>query len=148
MIADLIRLFERDLQVLVNELEQYGEEEALWRVSGEIKNSAGNLALHLVGNLNQFIGVKLGHSDYQRNREAEFTLKNIPCAQIIADLHETSAMIARVLAGLDPSALVETYPQEVLGYPMTTGYFLIHLHGHLSYHLGQVNYHRRLIGEV
>jgi hypothetical protein len=146
MIADLIQLFARDLQALVREIEAYNSEDALWPVSGEIKNSAGNLALHLIGNLRQFIGVKLGHSDYQRDREAEFASKNIPRAQIIADLHDTNAMIATVLGSLDPAKLSEAYPQEVLGYPVTTGYFLVHLHGHLNYHLGQVNYHRRLIG--
>jgi uncharacterized damage-inducible protein DinB len=146
MTRDLIKLFERDLQALVREIEAYSSEDALWLASGEIKNSAGNLALHLIGNLKHFIGVKLGNSDYQRDREADFAKKNIPRAQIIADLHETNAMIARVLGGLESAKLSETYPQEVLGYPMTTGFFLVHLHGHLNYHLGQVNYHRRLIG--
>ena len=144
MLNDLIQLFRRDLTKLTAELEAYPSEAALWAVKDGIKNPAGNLALHLNGNLNQYIGVRLGGTSYLRNREAEFRLKGVPRAELIAATQATSSMIETVLGGLDPARLGQPYPEEVLGYPMTTGYFLIHVHGHLNWHLGQINYHRRL----
>ncbi len=145
MIQSLIQLFQRDLSKLVAELEAYPNEAGLWVVKGEIKNPAGNLALHVNGNLNQHVGVLLGGTDYVRDREAEFGSKGVPKAEVIAAVQATSSMIETVLEGLDPARLERPYPQEVLGHPMTVGYFLVHLHGHLNWHLGQINYHRRLI---
>ena len=144
MTHSLISLFQRDLAQLVKELEAYPNEESLWVVVHDIKNPAGNLALHLVGNLNQFIGVVLGGTTYQRNRDAEFGSKNVSQAELISVVQETSGMIESVLKDINVFALEQPYPQEVLGYPMTTSYFLLHLYGHLNWHLGQINYHRRL----
>ncbi len=144
MTSELLELYRRDLEKLISELEAYPNEESLWRVSGEIKNSSGNLALHLIGNLSHFIGVKLGGTDFVRDRDSEFALKNVSRAEIIEKLHHTLAVLEATLPTLDAATLEATYPLEVMGYPMTTGYFLIHLYGHLSYHLGQINYHRRL----
>ena len=45
-------LFKRDLQKLRTEIESYKKEENIWVVDKEISNTAGNLCLHLVGNLN------------------------------------------------------------------------------------------------
>jgi uncharacterized damage-inducible protein DinB len=130
---------------LVNDLEAYPNEEAIWLVAPDIKNPAGNLALHLVGNLNQFIGVDLGGTDYKRDRDAEFNSKNVPRAEIITSIHSTSIMIEKILSTLDAAKLEQVFHKEVLGYPMSTSYFLMHLYGHLNWHLGQVNYLRRLL---
>ncbi len=145
MTQDLIKLYKRDLAKLVIELEAYPTEDSLWRVAPDIKNPTGNLALHLVGNLNQYVGVDLGGTDYKRDREAEFNLKNVPRADLIAMVKATSGMIETVLGNLDSLKLEQGFPKETLGYPMSTGYFLLHLYGHLNWHLGQINYHRRLI---
>jgi uncharacterized damage-inducible protein DinB len=145
MTTELLKLYRRDLEKLISELEAYPSEESLWLVSAEIKNSSGNLALHLIGNLNHFIGVKLGGTDFVRDRDSEFALKNVPRAELIAKLRDTLAVLEATLPTLDAAALEAIYPLEVLGYPMTTSYFLIHLYGHLNYHLGQINYHRRLL---
>ena len=144
MTHSLIALFQRDLTKLSQELEAYPSEESLWLVAHDITNPAGNLTLHLVGNLNQFIGVVLGDTGYQRNRDAEFGSRDIPKAELISMVQATSTMIESVLKDVNVFALEQPYPQEVLGYPMTTSYFLIHLYGHLNWHLGQINYHRRL----
>jgi uncharacterized damage-inducible protein DinB len=145
MTNELVKLFKRDLEKLIAELEAYPSEESLWRVSGEIKNSSGNLALHIIGNLNHFIGAKLGGTNFIRDRDSEFALRNVPRAEIIGKLRDTITVLESALPNLDSAALEAIYPLEVMGYPMTTQYFLIHLYGHLSYHLGQVNYHRRLV---
>ena len=145
MTEHLMALFKRDLEKLIAELEAYTDEHKLWVRAGEVKNPAGNLVLHLHGNLNMFVGKVLGNLEFVRDREAEFSRSNVPRAELIAMVQATIAMLERVLPSLNAEDLEKPYPLEVLGYPMTTGYFLIHLYGHLNWHLGQVNYHRRLI---
>ena len=78
MINTLLQLFQRDLEKLKTEISSYKDEKKIWVISGEVKNSAGNLCLHLCGNLQHFIGAVLGNSGYVRNRDAEFTRKNVP----------------------------------------------------------------------
>jgi hypothetical protein len=145
MTDELLTLYRRDLEKLIAELEAYPSEAQIWRVAGEIKNPAGNIVLHLIGNLNLFIGVKLGGSQFVRDREAEFAVKDVPRAELLHKLRQTIKMLEQTLPALEAATLEATYPLEVLGYPMNTQYFLIHLYGHLNWHLGQVNYHRRLI---
>lgn len=146
MITESIRsLFTRDLNKLRTEIESYQNEETIWKTDKNISNSAGNLCLHLVGNLNNYIGATLGNSGYVRNRELEFSLKDVPRTELIQQIESTIEIIHSSLGRLSTEDLQKNYPSEPLGYEMTTEYFLIHLFGHLSYHLGQINYHRRLL---
>ena len=78
MIETLSQLFLRDLDKLKTEITSFKDEKKIWEISGDIKNSAGNLCLHLCGNLQHFIGAVLGNSGYVRNRDAEFSRKNVP----------------------------------------------------------------------
>jgi uncharacterized damage-inducible protein DinB len=137
-------LFERDLNRLLSEIEAYSDESLLWKRAEGISNPAGNLALHLVGNLNTYIGKNLGGTDYVRDRPAEFA-SIVSKSDLIEKITTTKHIILKILLNLQTEDLHETYPEEVLGYPMTTEYFLTHLYGHLNYHLGQINYHRRLV---
>ncbi len=139
------QLFNRDIEKLKTEISSYTSEESLWEISGEIKNSGGNLCLHLCGNLQHFIGALLGNSGYERNRDAEFSRKNIPVIDLLKEIDETKNIVDKTLNSLNEEILGKTYPVNKYGEEMTTGYFLLHLFGHLSYHLGQINYHRRLI---
>lgn len=141
----LVTLYERDLNKLKQEIQSYESEEKLWEVSGNINNSAGNLCLHLTGNLRYFIGAILGKTGFVRDREAEFSSKNIPQSQLIKDIESTIFVVKEVLPQLTEEQLAQEYPIQVFGYPMPTSYFLIHLAMHLDYHLGQINYHRRLL---
>ena len=144
-IASIDKLIERDLNKLEEEIKLYTSEETIWKIDKEIKNSAGNLCLHLCGNLQHFIGTILGKTGYVRNRENEFAAKGISRAKLISEIQQTKKAVKSTLQGLDSSVLQEEYSIQVFGHPMTTMYFLIHLSAHLDYHLGQVNYHRRLL---
>ena len=143
----LSELFERDLTKLKEEISLYVDESKIWAVKGEIKNSAGNLTLHLLGNLNHFVGAILGGNGYVRNRNAEFSDKNVPRAEIISNIDKTIGVIKSTLSKISDVDLKKDYPVKVLKNKetMKTEFFLIHLVGHLNYHLGQINYHRRLI---
>lgn len=145
MTEDLQKLYKRDLEKLITELEAFENETQIWAKAGEVKNPAGNLALHLHGNLNKFIGEVIGQIPFERDREAEFTRTDLSRAQIVEMLHATIAKLERVIGGLSANDLEQPYPLEPMGYPMTVGYFLVHLYGHLNWHLGQVNYLRRML---
>ena len=146
MIKETLRsLFKRDLTKLKEEIELYHTDSAIWAVEGGIANSAGNLCLHLIGNLNTFIGAVLGNTGYIRQRELEFSLKDIPRHELINKIENTIDMIDEVLINLKEEQFDAEYPIIVFESKMSTEYFLIHLATHLSYHLGQVNYHRRLL---
>lgn len=141
----LLDLFVRDLSKLKTEIAAYSDEAAIWEVRGEVPNSAGNLCLHLNGNLQHFLGTVLGETGYVRHRDVEFSSKFVPRAVMLADVDRTVEVVTSVLSSLNGSDLVKTYPIEVFGKPMTTGWFLTHLATHLTWHLGQINYHRRLL---
>lgn len=145
IIESLKSLYHRDLNKLKTEIEAYQHEENLWKIEKNISNSAGNLCLHLMGNINHFIGAHLGNTGYVRHRDLEFSQKDIPKAELIGKIEATTAMVDSVLSQLTESDLKKEYPLVVFEDKMTTGYFLIHLISHLDYHLGQINYHRRLL---
>jgi uncharacterized damage-inducible protein DinB len=145
MIEILQKLFQRDLEKLKTEITSYKDEGTIWKVTGEIKNSAGNLCLHLCGNLQHFIGATLGNSGYVRKRDEEFSRKNVPVDELLKEIDTTLDVVNETLNNLEEKKLGETFPINVFGYEMTTGFFLTHLTTHLSYHLGQINYHRRLL---
>ncbi|WP_020569990.1 DinB family protein [Neolewinella persica] len=147
MIPILRQLLQRDLTRLHDEISAYTSEANLWITGGEITNSGGNLCLHLVGNLNTFICGELGHSGYIRDRPAEFNTKNIPRETLLRQVLETRELVDQTLANLPTDSLDEVYSVQLRPEKMTTGYFLTHLAMHLSYHLGQVNYHRRMLDE-
>ncbi len=140
-------LFLRDLARLKKEIELYNDEQKLWITEKAISNPAGNLCLHLVGNLNTYIGKELGGIGYTRNRDLEFSQKNIPQSQLIHMITETTEIVEKTLASITNQQWEEEYPLIVFSEKMTTGFFLVHLLAHLSYHLGQINYHRRLLDE-
>jgi len=141
----LVQHYEQGLGKLKAEIEQYQNEADLWKTSGEIPNSAGNLCLHLVGNLNHFFGTVLGGSEYVRDRDAEFADKEVSKEKLLADIESTLPVVQATLAKLTDEDFAKTYPIEVFGHEMTTEYFLTYLIGHLNYHLGQIDYHRRLL---
>lgn len=146
MLTDtLIKLFKRDLNKLITEVESYSNEQNLWLVKKGVSNSAGNLCLHIVGNLKTFIGAEFGDTGYIRQRDLEFSLKNISRAELITQVNETIVVVENALNTITQEDLKKDYSRRVFEDTMTTEYFLVHLTTHLSYHLGQINYHRRLL---
>ena len=146
MLTETLKLlFERDLKKLRDEIEAYKTEKNIWQVEKNIKNSAGNLCLHLIGNLNWYIGAQLGATGYIRHRELEFSSTNIPKDDLLLKIDKTRSVLDNTLDKITESQLELEYPILVFDKKTTTYYFLIHLSTHLAYHLGQINYHRRLI---
>ena len=146
MLIETLRThFNRDLNQLKKEIELYQNETDIWCVQKGISNSAGNLCLHLIGNLNTYIGAEFGKTNYVRNRSLEFSLKDVPKAELLNKIEETKTIVDNALRSLTDEMLQNEYPLLVFETKMTTEFFLIHLTTHLTYHLGQINYHRRLL---
>jgi uncharacterized damage-inducible protein DinB len=142
MTKDFVALFEREINKLIDELQSTPEDE-LWQTKGKIKNPIGTLGLHLAGNLQHFIGATLGDTGYKRDRVAEFDTRNLPVKEVVDEVQKAKTVVIRVLSDLNPKDLEKTYPLEPFGYTMSSGYMLLHLYGHLNYHVGQINYLRR-----
>ena len=141
----LIQLYERDLKKVRAEIEQYENEADLWETADGISNSGGNLCLHITGGLQYLIGAVLGETGYVRDREAEFTEKSVPRDQLLARIDTTIDSVTSTLAKLTTADMEKPYPLDILGHPMTSEFFVTHLVGHVNYHLGQINYHRRIL---
>jgi len=141
--TELAALYSRDLARLVQELEAFPDSSTLWQTAPGVTNAAGTLALHVEGNLREYIGRQLGHVEYARDRPLEFSQRGVEKVDLIARIESVRVLIPRVIAGLPEDALAAIYPEQVLGVPMSTRQFLIHLAGHLNYHLGQIDYLRR-----
>src|SRR5687768_9188569 len=120
----LLEIYERDLNRLKSEIQLYSNEADLWKIDGDILNSAGNLCLHLTGNLKHFFGAVLGQTGYVRDRDREFADHGVPRAQMLADIDEAFEIIKKVLNRLSDADFAGNYPIEVFGKPMTTGFFL------------------------
>ena len=145
LIESLKILFNRDLIKLKTEIESYQNESNIWKIQKGIANSAGNLCLHLIGNLNTYIGAEFGKTRYIRNRALEFSLKDIPRAELIQKIEETIVVVNNALNIISEEELKMEFPLLVFEKKTSTEFMLIHLTTHLAYHLGQINYHRRLL---
>ena len=146
MLTDTLKtILSRDLLKLKAEIELYKDEKNIWLIDKDIANSAGNLCLHLIGNLNTYIGKELGKTSYVRNRDLEFSLKDVARTELVKNIDATVIVIQNALSKMKEDELDKEYPLLVFDKKTSTEYFLVHLVAHFSYHLGQVNYHRRLL---
>jgi hypothetical protein len=147
MALGIAALFSRDLTRLIQELQAFPNDETLWERAPGVKNSAGNLVLHLEGNLREFIGRQLGQVGYSRARDQEFVLNGLSREVLVQRMEQVKELVAKVVGGLSDSELATAYPERVLETAVSAQDFLVHLHGHLNYHLGQIDYLRRILTE-
>jgi hypothetical protein len=141
---ELSALFARDLERLAQELRAFPDTPALWRTAPGITNAAGTLALHLEGNLRHFIGLRLGGLPYERNRPLEFSARDVLQPELVGRIQQVRDTIPPVLVSLTPERLDGPYPDPFNGETLTTRKVLLHLYGHLNYHLGQIDSLRRV----
>ena len=141
----LMRIYDRDLTKLAEEIKLYPDEALLWKVVPGTNNSAGNLAIHLCGSLQHFFGAVMDNNGYKRNRDLEFSIKDVPLSEILKEIELARKAMKSVLSKIQDAELDREYPIVVFDQPMTTIFFLIHMTTHITYHLGQINYHRRIL---
>jgi hypothetical protein len=145
LVQSVLQVLTRDLERLRNEVEQYPTEADLWKDIPGITNPGGVLAAHCAGNLRHFVGGLLGGSGYVRDRAAEFSRRDRSRAELLEGLSAAEREVGSALARLPESALAKEFPETVGGMTRSTGDQLVVLVAHLAYHLGQVNYHRRVV---
>ncbi len=144
-VTTIAAIIERELRSLRAQIEACSDERDLWLVAPGITNPPGVLAAHLVGNLQHFIGARMGGTGYVRDRDAEFARRDRSRAELLAAIDETRGVVRATLAALPEQELDADYPDVIGGVRVTTGDLLVHLISHLAYHLGQMDYHRRLL---
>jgi uncharacterized damage-inducible protein DinB len=145
-VRDAVRvMILRELRTLDREIAAYPDDRSLWQTSAGVTNSAGTLALHLAGNLRHFIGTALGKSAYKRNRDAEFSTRDLSREELRAEVQATIAELEIAFDKITVEQLEVPYPLLVQERRVRTVDWLVHLSAHLGYHLGQIDYHRRLL---
>jgi hypothetical protein len=142
---ELAELYRRDIIRVRQQLEAFHDDWTLWTKPPHTSNAPGNLALHIEGNLREYIGRQLGALPYERQRDAEFATSSIPQSDMVARFTDLADTIPSVIAALSDEALAATFPETVLKKPISTREFVIHLLGHLTYHAGQIDYARRVL---
>jgi len=141
----LADFYERDIRKLIEEINLFKNEEDLWRTEGAVRNSAGNLVLHIIGGTNYLIGNKLADTGYVRNRDQEFIQKGVDRKDLASQLNLLIDMVKNALNGLSPEQMDAEYPMLFDDKKVSTSYLLVQLLAHLNYHLGQINYLRRIL---
>ncbi len=137
--------YQKYLDNLNKEISQYQNEADLWKLTGDLKNTPANLALHLCGNLKHNIGAVIGKNGFVRERDIEFSTKGISKAEILKDIESTTSTVIPILDSLTDDDLIEPFPEASHGEDQTVYDALIRLALHLGYHVGQINYHRRIL---
>lgn len=138
-------LFLRELHAFCREIEAYPDDASVWAQPTGIANSAGTLALHIAGNIQHFIGAMLGQSGYMRDRPREFAARDLPRGEILHELNAAIRAVENGIPRLADDAFDGPFPEAIGGRTISTGAWLMHLLAHLAYHLGQVDYHRRIV---
>lgn len=139
------RVLVRDVNAVRRELEAYPDEASVWALPPGVANSGGTLALHLAGNLQHFFGAVLGGGGYKRDRAAEFAKRDVPRSALIVELEAAIVGVGLGMSQVSEARLAEEFPEAIAGHRIVTGEWLIHLVAHTGYHLGQIDYHRRLV---
>lgn len=146
MLVDAVcAILDRDLQALAREVQAYPDDASLWQLPEGVLNSTGTLVLHLTGNIQHYVGARLGGTGYVRDRAAEFAARDVPRATLLRQIEAASAAVRVAADKLDDDTLRADFPEVVAGMRVAVGEYLIHLVSHFDYHLGQVDYHRRMV---
>jgi Protein of unknown function (DUF1572) len=145
LLEDLKVLYLREIATLERELDLYPDDASLWKELPGLPNPAGNLVLHLAGSLQHFFGATLGNTGYQQNREAEFSTRNVSRSDLKQELSSARQGVIAAFEHLTEDSLTQVFPVQFADAPFSIRLTLLQFLGHLAYHLGQVDYHRRVV---
>ena len=145
LLPSVIAILDRDLRALRREIEAYPDEASLWVTPSGVPNSSGTLALHLAGNVQHYMGARMGSTGYVRDRPAEFARRNVPREEIVQEIEAARKSLTAIPGGLGVRDLSGDFPEVIGNLRFETGDYLIHLVSHFNFHLGQIDYHRRMV---
>jgi len=142
---DIATMLVRELEGFEREVLLFPSDESLWQTLPGLTNTAGNLALHVAGNLQHYIGTVLGKTAYKRDRNMEFSRRSGTRAEVVAELRQAATVVRYVLASIHEDTLAGEFPEALMGMKIRTNLLLIHLCAHSGFHLGQAGYLRRTL---
>jgi hypothetical protein len=145
LVESVAAILDRDLQALGREVEAYPDDGTLWQLPEGVTNSGGTLVLHLTGNIQHYLGARLADTGFVRDRPAEFSARGVSRVALVRQIEAARSAVRSAAGKLTGEALELDFPEVVGGMRVATGDYLIHLVSHFGYHLGQVDYHRRLV---
>ena len=136
------------LQVYLPRLEACMRElspEQIWWRANPASNSVGNLALHMAGNVRQWIVAGLGGAPDRRERDREFSERGpLPRRALLARLRKAVTDADRVMRKLNGAALARTY--SIQGFRVTGLCAVFHVAEHFSHHTGQIILLTKMLG--
>jgi hypothetical protein len=144
LLENLEMLYLREVATLGRELDLYSDDRSVWRELPGLPNPAGTLFLHLSGSLQYFFGAVLGKSGYVRDRAAEFSKRDVPRSEIKRELARARQGVKAGFANLTEEHLGQVFPVQYADAEVSTQLTLLQFLSHLTYHLGQIDYHRRV----
>src|SRR5450755_4034585 len=103
--SDIAKLMERELNGFRLEIELFPDDESIWRTLPGVTNSAANLALHVAGNLQHYVGAVLGGNGYARHRDVELGRKSGTRAEVVAEIDAASLAVGQVIPSLTAAHL-------------------------------------------
>ena len=145
LVRAVAAILDRDLRTLAREVEAYADERQLWQPVPGMSNTAGTLVLHLAGNVRHYLGARLGGTGYVRDRAAEFSRRDVSRTELLAEIEAARSEVARAFAVLHDESLPNRYPEVITDHHVDTEEYLLHLLTHFTYHLGQLDTHRRIV---
>lgn len=143
--SDLTLMLTRELDGIAREIEAFPDDTTIWQVAPGVTNSAGNLALHIAGNMLHFIGTLLGNTGYVRDRDREFSQRSGTKRELLEELARARAVVQRVLPSVPPESLETTLTTHSMPGPVRAQRLLLHMCAHAGFHLGQIGYLRRIV---
>jgi uncharacterized damage-inducible protein DinB len=109
----------------------------VWWRPNDASNSAGNLILHLCGNVTMWIIGGVGALPFERDRQLEFDeRRNIPTAELQRRITHVVQQADRVLSAVRPDELLDR--REIQGYDVTVLDAIYHVVEHFGMHTGQI----------
>ena len=115
--------------------------EQLWRKPYPYGNSIGHLLLHLTGNLNHYIGVRIAGTGYVRNRPLEFSdTSQRSKEQVLADFDRAIDMIAATIRKQSAADLTTPYSDPTEPHSNTRFAAFLRMAAHAYHHTGQIIY--------
>ncbi len=138
-----LRVIEESLSRINQCLNALTEDE-IWHRENQNTNSAGNLVLHLCGNIRQYIVSGVGGAADIRVRHVEFdTSRKESKSALINILNQTLSESNTVVQSLSPDKFGDSV--TIQGFNHTRLSAIIHVIEHLSYHTGQITYYTKYI---
>ena len=134
--------FEKYLPRIVRCLQLLSEKEIWWRPN-TASNAAGNIVLHLCGNLRQWIISGLGGAPDMRARDTEFSERGpIPRRMLIKQLKTTVREACETIDRLSAETLLQDF--SIQGFHVSGLVAILHVYEHFAYHAGQIAYITKL----